>query len=113
ATATGKIMLAFGSAQLPSGPLKAYTKRTITGRRRLAAELERIRRQGYAEAIGEREPDLNAIAAPIFGARGELAAIMGLQGPSARAVRAEDEERGLALRDELEQRVDRSRAPHT
>jgi len=84
ATATGKIMLAFGAARLPSGPLKAYTKRTVTGRRRLAAELERVRRQGYAEAVGEREPDLNAIAAPVFGARGELAAIMGLQGPSAR-----------------------------
>jgi DNA-binding IclR family transcriptional regulator len=84
ATATGKIMLAFGAAELPPGQLRAYTKRTITGRRRLGDELERVRHQGYAEAVGEREPDLNAIAAPIFGARGELAAIMGLQGPSAR-----------------------------
>ena len=82
ATATGKVMLAFGSVQLASGPLKAYTPRTITDRQRLTAELERVRRQGWAEAVGEREPDLNAIAAPVFDARGELVAILGVQGPS-------------------------------
>jgi IclR family acetate operon transcriptional repressor len=84
ATATGKIMLAFGGAQLPPGPLKAYTPRTITDRRKLAAELERVRHQGWAEAAGEREPDLNAIAAPVLGGRGELVAIMNVQGPASR-----------------------------
>ena len=84
ATATGKVLLAFGDAQLPPGQLKAYTKRTITHRRRLATELARVRRQGWAEAIGEREPDLNAVAAPIFGSHGELAAIIGVQGPASR-----------------------------
>jgi DNA-binding IclR family transcriptional regulator len=84
ATATGKVLLAFGDAQLPPGQLKAYTKRTITDRRRLETELARVRRQGWAEAIGEREPDLNAVAAPIFGSHGELAAIVGVQGPASR-----------------------------
>ena len=42
-----------------------------------------MRRNGYAVAAGERESDLNAVAAPIFDARG-LAAIVGLQGPAAR-----------------------------
>ena len=63
---------------------RSYTPRTITDRRKLAAELERVRRQGYAEAVGEREPHLNAIAAPVFSARDELAAIIGVQGPSSR-----------------------------
>jgi len=84
ATATGKILHAFGRAQLPNGTLKTYTPRTITDRRKLSAELERVRRQGYAEAVGEREPHLNAIAAPVFSARDELAAIIGVQGPSSR-----------------------------
>jgi DNA-binding IclR family transcriptional regulator len=84
ATATGKILLAFGRAQPPTGALKMYTARTITDRRKLAAELERVRRQGYAEAVGEREPHLNAIAAPVFSGREELAAIIGVQGPSSR-----------------------------
>jgi IclR family acetate operon transcriptional repressor len=35
-------------------------------------------------AVGEREPDLNAVAAPVFDGAGELAAIMGVQGPSSR-----------------------------
>ena len=84
ATATGKVLLAFGQAAPPPGPLKAFTKRTVTSRERLAAELDRVRRVGFAEAIGEREEHLNAIAAPIFGARGELTAIMGVQGPALR-----------------------------
>jgi DNA-binding IclR family transcriptional regulator len=84
ATATGKVLLAFGRAQLPPGPLKAYTARTITDRTKLAAELERVRRQGYADAVGEREPDLSAVAAPVFGPDDELAAIISVQGPASR-----------------------------
>jgi IclR family acetate operon transcriptional repressor len=84
ATATGKVSLAFGRGQPPPGPLKAYTPKTITDRAKLAAELERVRRQGYAEAVGEREPDLNGIAAPVFGPDDELAGIIGVQGPSSR-----------------------------
>src|SRR6266566_4710655 len=38
ATATGKVLLAFGSVTPAPGPLKAYTKRTITDSGRLAAE---------------------------------------------------------------------------
>lgn len=84
ATATGKVLLAFGAAKLPPGQLKTYTERTLTDRRALAAEIERVRAQGCAQALGERERDLNAIAAPVWGGRGELAAILGLQGPASR-----------------------------
>jgi len=84
ATATGKVLLAFGRAELPAGALKAYTTRTITDRRKLAAEVDRVYRLGYADAVGERELDLNAIAAPVFGAGDELAAIVGELGPSSR-----------------------------
>ena len=84
ATATGKVLLAFGTAKLQPGALKAYTPKTITDRRKLTAALERVRRDGWAEAVGEREPHLNAVAAPVRDARGELAAIMSVQGPSSR-----------------------------
>jgi DNA-binding IclR family transcriptional regulator len=83
ATATGKVYLAWGGT-LPAGPLLAFTERTVTGRDELAAEVERTRERCWAEAVGEREPDLNAIAAPVLDARGELEAIVGLQGPAAR-----------------------------
>jgi len=43
-----------------------------------------VRARGYAHAVGEREPGLTAIAAPIRSARGELEAIVALQGPGER-----------------------------
>ena len=87
ATAAGKVMLAFGFDQLafdPTVELTAFTERTITDPDVLAEELEGTRRAGLAEAVGEREPDLNALAAPVIGRGGELVAILGLQGPAAR-----------------------------
>ena len=104
ATAAGKVMLAFtggggggaagvggaagggraaggGGAQ---GRLTAFTERTITDPAVLAAELAAVRERGYAEAVGEREPDLGALAAPVFGRGGELVAILGIQGPASR-----------------------------
>jgi IclR family acetate operon transcriptional repressor len=83
ATAAGKIVLAFSEGDPPT-TLEAYTDRTITDRQRLVAELERVRSQGYAEAAGEREVELNAIAAPVWGAHAELAGVLGLQGPAPR-----------------------------
>jgi len=84
ATATGKVLLAFGNPPLPPGPLKIYTPRTISNRPALAAELEGVRERGYAYSLGEREDDLHAIAAPVWGSRAELAAVIGVQGPASR-----------------------------
>jgi DNA-binding IclR family transcriptional regulator len=88
ATATGKVLLAFGGGPLPSGSLERFTARTVTDPRKLAAAVERVRDQGWAEAAGERERDLNAIAAPVLAAEGRLAGIVGLQGPEGRFDRA-------------------------
>jgi IclR family acetate operon transcriptional repressor len=84
ATAVGKVLLAFGAVELPNPPLEAFTTRTIADRRALEHEIERIRKHGHAEAVGERDEELNAIAAPVFEARGSLAAILGVQGPASR-----------------------------
>ena len=84
ASSAGKVMLAFGEAPLPRGRLTRFTDRTITDPGELALEVERVRAQRYAEAVEEREPGLSAIAAPAWGAAGELAAIVALQGPSSR-----------------------------
>ena len=88
ATAVGKIVLAFDRGWTESGvgelALTAFTERTITTPDALDAELESVRERGYAEAIGERESDLGALAAPVFGRGGELVAILGLQGPASR-----------------------------
>ena len=85
ATAVGKVMLAFGGGPLPrERDLRQLTERTITDRARLAAEVLAVRQRGYGTVFGEREQDVNAIAAPVFDRAGGLAAILGLQGPANR-----------------------------
>jgi DNA-binding IclR family transcriptional regulator len=83
ATATGKVLLAFGEAA-PAGRLERFTPRTIVDPARLSRELARVEARGFAEATREREDDLSAVAAPVFGAASELTAILGVQGPSSR-----------------------------
>ena len=46
ATSAGKVMLAFTDRPLPRPPLLAYTPRTITSGKALAAEIARVRAQG-------------------------------------------------------------------
>jgi DNA-binding IclR family transcriptional regulator len=89
ATSAGKVMLAFSGRSLPTGPFRAFTPRTLTTRQSLAHEVERVRAQGYAEAYEEREPGLNAAAAPVWSSTGALAAIVALQGPAGRFGRNE------------------------
>jgi DNA-binding IclR family transcriptional regulator len=85
ATAVGKVMLAFGGGRLPrERDLVALTDNTITDRARLAAEVAKVRERGYGTVFGEREVDVNAIAAPVFDRTGALAAILGLQAPASR-----------------------------
>ena len=84
ATSAGKVMLAFSGRSLPGAMLRAYTPHTITDARELAVEIARVREQGWAQAIEEREPGLSAIAAPIRSSRGDLEAVVALQGPSSR-----------------------------
>jgi DNA-binding IclR family transcriptional regulator len=83
ATAVGKVLLAFRPDALAALPatLAAFTDRTIVDRAALERALVPVREQGYAEASEEREPGLHAIAVPVLDGRGELAAVLGLQGP--------------------------------
>lgn len=81
ATAIGKVFLAYGGT-VTDDALHSYTARTITDHQELAREVAAVRARGWAQAVGEREPDLNAVAVPVLGARGELMAVLGLQGPA-------------------------------
>ncbi len=98
ATATGKVMLAFGDVPLPGGELEPYTAQTITDRKQLAAEVKRAKAAGYGEAVAEREVDLVALAVPIIGAGKRLIAILGLQAPASRLDQARRAELVPALR---------------
>jgi DNA-binding IclR family transcriptional regulator len=83
ATATGKVFLAHAGS-MPAEPMAPYTARTITDPGELAAQVDLIRRRGWAQAVGEREDDLNALAAPVLSATEVLVGVVGLQGPAGR-----------------------------
>ncbi len=86
--ANGKALLAFLPAaeidRVLSHPLARFTERTITRRTALKAELSRARRRGFATALGEIEPGLYAVAAPIWNREGRVVAAVSVSGPSYR-----------------------------
>lgn len=83
ATALGKILLAHdvGAYRSVAGlTLPGLAFHTITDRRRLDRELASIRVDGWATEVGESEPDLAAIAAPIRDPNGVVVAAVGIRG---------------------------------
>ncbi len=68
--------------------LDQLTDRTITQLEPLLEELARVRRRGYATAFGEYDAGLNAVAAPVYDARGQVAAAVDVWGPSFRVTPA-------------------------
>ncbi len=84
ASALGKVLLAFGAAQLPAGNLQSKTSRTITSRALLSKELDKVRKVGYAIIDSELEEGLVAVAAPVFGPTGLVVAAISISGPDAR-----------------------------
>ncbi len=85
ATAVGKVMLAFGGGSLPrERAMVAFTDRTITDRAELAAQVREVRERRFGTVFGEREVDVNAIAAPVLDRTNVLVAILGIQGPASR-----------------------------
>lgn len=83
-SSTGKVFLATGSAELPSGPLERLTKHTITDRRALASDLELARRRGFALTVDELEIGLSAVAAPVTDSSGSIVAALSVSGPTSR-----------------------------
>jgi IclR family transcriptional regulator, acetate operon repressor len=99
-TAQGKVFLAYGVAPLPDGPLVRHAPRTIVDRAVLADELAAVRSRGYATTLDELEPGLWAVAAPVQGTGGVVAAVS-ISGPTTRLVEGRLAELGRLLVDEL------------
>jgi IclR family acetate operon transcriptional repressor len=86
--ASGKVLMAALAerevVRIVRHGLPRYTDRTITDLEPLLEELARVRRRGYATAIGEYEAGLNAVAAPVRDARGQVIAAVDVWGPAFR-----------------------------
>src|SRR6478672_3899301 len=74
-TAVGKVFLAFGAV------------RVAEQHAGLVPELEAVRVRGYATAIGELEPGLAAMAAPVRSGAGDVVAALSISGPETRLTR--------------------------
>jgi DNA-binding IclR family transcriptional regulator len=83
-TALGKVLVAFGAAELPPGRLLRLAPKTVTRRSVLETELAEARRRGYALADEELEPGLVAVAAPVRGEGRAASAAVSVSGPSTR-----------------------------
>jgi DNA-binding IclR family transcriptional regulator len=87
ASSMGKVFMAFGAAQPPFGRLARLGPRTITSLDALIAELERVRRDGYATTWEELDEGLCSAAAPVYGARGSVIAAVSVSAPTVRTSR--------------------------
>ena len=96
-TAVGKVLVAYGAAELPPGRLRRVAPATVVDRARLEAELERVRAEGFAIAADELEVGLTALAAPVHGPTGDVIAALSISGPTLRLAPA----RVAELRPEL------------
>jgi IclR family transcriptional regulator, KDG regulon repressor len=71
------------------GPLQAHTPHTLTELDALVAELQRTRARGWAENREEWRVGVCGLGAPVFNARGEPVAAVGMSVPSIRFGRAQ------------------------
>lgn len=84
ASSMGKVFMAFGAAQPPFGRLAKLGPNTITDLAGLLAELETVRRQGYATTWEELEEGLCSVGAPVHGSRGTVIAALSAGAPTVR-----------------------------
>ena len=87
-SASGKLLLAFGSEELRchvlrSTAYRAYTKKTITTARALARELDKIRKRGFAEDDQEYFSGVNCLAVPVYNRQYEVVAGLAVMAPTA------------------------------
>src|ERR1700750_1709909 len=82
--ALGKVLLAYGAAELPPGRLDRRSPKTITSRAALELDLREVRRRGYAVTDEELEPGLVAVAAPVYRDGGAVVAALSVSGPASR-----------------------------
>jgi IclR family KDG regulon transcriptional repressor len=103
ATALGRAMLAFlpeaAWTDLIPPRLRKITTHTLDSVPGLLADLEMVKRRGYAEEVGESEADAACVAVPIRGGYGEVVAGLSLSAPAVRMTGPRPETIAAALTD--------------
>lgn len=86
ATSTGKALIAFDEQGMDrlAGELVPLTPRTITDRDQLHAQIEEIRRRGFAETVDELEDGFSGVATVVRGSGGQVLGALSICGPTQR-----------------------------
>jgi IclR family transcriptional regulator, acetate operon repressor len=87
ASSMGKLFMAYGALPLPAGRLAKLGPNAITSGEALAAEVERVRADGFATTWDELEAGLCSTAAPVYGASGNIIAAISVSAPTVRTAR--------------------------
>jgi IclR family acetate operon transcriptional repressor len=97
-TASGKLLLAYQPQEfieeVLAGELRQATPATITDPARLRKELDQIAQRGWADCIGENEPEISSLSVPVRDYSGDVRASLTIAAP---AVRFEEPARVAAL----------------
>lgn len=84
AGSAGKVFLAWADER-DRDRLIAHVPRltpaTPTRPEEIRAELAAVRERGWAQSVGEREPGVASVSAPVLGERGRLLAVVSVSGP--------------------------------
>lgn len=84
ATALGKVLLAFAGWRVPregGHRLSRYTSRTVVDPEQLHREWLDVRARGHAVAVGELQPDIASVAAPVRAPGGICVGAVAAVGP--------------------------------
>ena len=86
-SALGKCILAYRTQEeyqsiMEGYDLRRYTDRTITDAKQLLAEMEQIRREGYAKDDGELSAKVFCLAIPVYDREGMVTFSLGVSGNS-------------------------------
>ncbi len=89
AGAASRVLWAFDSdagllSSLDSWAICQVTRDTIVDKEKLFKEAKKIQKLGYAVSLGERNPSIGAIAAPVFGPDRTVVAAVSVSMPSVR-----------------------------
>lgn len=91
-----------------SRDLKRFTAATVCDPEAVLERLREIRRTGYSWTKGEFDAGINSVAAPLFGADGELVAALHCHGPSYRFPVEGEEDQVAAAVSRAAARISRS-----
>ena len=111
-SALGKVLLAYGAIPIQSGSLQKLTSKSINTRSRLLAELEAVRKIGYAIIVDELEEGLAAVSAPVRESDGRVLAAISISGPTTRLSQKELHRIGQLIVDKIHEETTPFKNPH-